>query len=207
MGLAATELWQQVTGTMPDEAARGLIIHFSLENVPDDGASDAEGRPVFKEVEFIEKRSPNDALSTIHRPATEADRREFPQIYRAWKTGAAEAISGTPLKEWAVIAKSQVEFLGFRGIRSVEQFAEVSDDGCHQMGQGYLTLRNKAQAWLAKAKDASQVTKMTAELERRDSKIRDLERQLSEIINRLDAKANERPDEPGQHRKAKQPNV
>jgi hypothetical protein len=112
----------------------------------------------------------------------EKDKRTFPQAYRAWKEGSRDALTGTPLKEWAPIAKSQAELLAFKGIRTVEQFVEVSDDGCHQMGHGILTLRNKAQAWLLKANDASATTKLAAVIEARDSEIRALRQQVSDIV-------------------------
>lgn len=192
MNVAAnTQTWQQVTGTLPDEAAKGMIIRFELVAEMDEAKTDAEGRPHFNDVEFIEIKSPNDPLSVVHRKVEDRDRKMYPQAYRAWKEGAADPVSGTPLKEWAPIAKSQCEYLGFRGIRTVEQFADVSDDGVHQMGHGYLTLRSKAIAWLAKAKDASQVTKMAAELQQRDVQIQSLQRQLSELITKLEAKAEE----------------
>lgn len=185
MSLAANQLWQQVTGSAPDEAAKGLLVRFELHAEMDEAKSAEEGRPVFTELEFIEIRSPNDPHSVVHRPVQAADLRMYPQLYRAWKEGAADAITGTPLKEWAPIAKSQAELLAFRGIKSVEQFCEVSDDGCQSLGHGFLTLRNKAIAWLAKAKDASAVTKMAADGHAKDMRILALENQLADINARL----------------------
>jgi hypothetical protein len=178
------ELWQQVTGTTPDESARGLLVSFEYVAVMDDARSAEEGRPVFVDKEFIEIRSPNDPNSVVHREADHKDRATYPQTYKAWKDGAAEALSGTPLKKWTYISASQVALLGFRGIRTVEQFVDVSDDGCHQLGHGFLELRNKAQVWLKDAKDSSSSARHAAELEARDSRIRDLERQVKEIATR-----------------------
>ncbi len=185
MDLAVTrEKWQQVTGSMPDEAAKGMVVTFDMMGVMDEAKSAEEGRPVFVDKEFIEIRSPNDPHSVVHREVTREDRNTYPQAYKAWKEGATEATTGTPLKEWPPIAKSQVALLGFRGIRTVEQFCDVSDDGCQQIGHGYLTLRNAAQAWLKKAQDGSATTKLAAELQARDSKIRALENQIAEIVAR-----------------------
>jgi hypothetical protein len=80
----------------------------------------------------------------------------------------------------------------FRGIRTVEQFCEVSDDGCHQIGHGYLTLRNAAQAWLRKAQDGSAATKLAAELQAKDSEIRALKNQVADILARI-AEKDEAP--------------
>jgi hypothetical protein len=185
MNLAVSrELWQQVTGSGPDEAAKGMIIRFEFQGLVDEAKSAEEGRPVYRDVEFIEIRSPNDPLSVVHREVTKEDRATYPQLYRAWKEGAADALTGTPLKEWAPIAASQAALLAFKGIRTVEQFVEVSDDGCHQLGHGYLTLRNAAIAWMKKAQDASSATKMAAELQARDSEIRALKNQIADIAAR-----------------------
>lgn len=181
MELVSRELWQQVTGTQPDEAAKGLVVRFEMFAEQDETASSEQGRPVFSEHEYIEIRSPNDPFSLVHRRATAKDRNQFPQTYKAWKEGVADPVTGTPLSQWTPIAKSQAEQLGIRGVRTVEQFAEVSDDGCAQLGHGWLTLRNKAQAWLAAAKDASGTTKLAAELSAANNEIRNLQRQVQEL--------------------------
>lgn len=178
---ANTELWRKMTGSGPDEAAKGMIVRFEFLGLMDEAKSAEEGRPVFRDVEFIEIKSPNDPYSVVHREVTRDDRATYPQLYRAWKEGAADPTTGTPLKEWPAIAASQVALLGFKGVRTIEQFVEVSDDGCHQLGHGYLTLRNSAIAWLKKAKDGSDATKFAADLQQRDSRIRALENQIADI--------------------------
>lgn len=184
---AQNALWNQVTGGgLPDSTAEtGLVIRFELRPELNQAKSDAEARPVYDEVEYIEIRSPNDPLTIIERPVEAKDKALYPRAYKSFKEGTADAISGTPLKEWPPISKSLTEQLAFKGIRSVEQFAEISDDACQHLGHGFLTLRNKAIAWLEKAKDGSQVTKMAAELAKRDLEISSLQRQLSELISRL----------------------
>lgn len=189
----ATQLWQQVTGNLPDEAAKGLIVRFELVGEMDEKASAEQGRPVFSDFEYIEIRSPNDPLSIVHRRVEEKDKRIYPQAYKAWKEGSSDALTGTPLKEWAPIAKSQAELLAFRGIRTVEQFVEVSDDGCHQLGHGMLTLRNKAISWLTKANDAAAATKFAAESQAKDSEIRALKNQIADIQTRLAERGESEP--------------
>lgn len=193
---ANTELWRKVTGTGPDEAAKGMTVRFELMGLMDEAKSAEEGRPVFVDKEFIEIRSPNDPYSIVHREVTKADRATYPQLYRAWKEGAADPAVGTPLKEWPGLAASQVALLGFKGIRTVEQFVEVSDDGCHQLGHGYLTLRNSAIAWMKKAKDGSDATKFAADLAQRDSRIRALENQIADIVEKQAERDAERDAPP-----------
>jgi hypothetical protein len=193
MSAVARELWQQVTGTTPDESAKGLIVTFDMVGVMDETKSAEEGRPVFVDKEFIEIRSQNDPHSVVHREVEPKDRQMYPQTYKAWKEGATDALIGTPLKAWTPIAASQVALLGFRGIRTVEQFIDVSDDGCRQLGDGYLTLRQRASAWLKDAKDSSASTRHAAELEQRDSRIRALEQQVADIGSRVSSKEESGP--------------
>lgn len=194
---AATQQWQQLFGSGQDEAAKGLVIRFELRPIEDEGKTDAEGRPVFVEKEFIEIRSPNDPLSVVEREVGARDRQLYAQAYKAFKEGMSDVLTGTPLKEWPPAARSQVDFLAFRGVRTVEQLVEVSDDGCQHLGHGYLTLRNKASAWLAKAKDASESTRMAAELQRRDVEIQNLKRQVSELVSRFGEKEESTPKKKG----------
>jgi hypothetical protein len=119
--------------------------------------------------------------------------RDFPQAYKRWKDGAQESLVGTPLKEWPAIAGSQCQTLAIRGVRTVEQFAELTDDACHQIGHGYLTLRNKANAYLKKAAEGADATRFAAAMTEKDKEIANLQRQLSELIARMDAKQDEAP--------------
>jgi hypothetical protein len=179
-----------------------MIVRFELVGLMDDAKSAEEGRPVFVDKEFIEIRSPNDPYSVVHHEVTKEDRATYPQLYRAWKEGAADPTTGTPLKEWPALAASHVATLGFKGIRTVEQFVEISDDGCHQLGHGYLTLRNSAIAWLKKAKDGSDATKFAADLAQRDSRIRALENQIADIIEKQAERDAESPPAPKKSKQA-----
>lgn len=203
MRAVSVELWQQVTGTLPDEAARGLIVRFEMFAEQDEAASSEEGRPIFTEHEYIEIRSPNDPFSLVHRRASEKDRRMYPQTYKAWKEGIADAVTGTPLSQWTPIARSQAEQLAIRGVRTVEQFADISDDGCTQLGPGWLTLRQKAQAWLAKAKDASSTTKLAAELQEAKDEVRALKAQMTEVLAAAQADRELRAEGEGKTKRAR----
>lgn len=193
MSLNQNQLWEQVTGSGTDEAAKGLIVEFEMVAVEDEKASAEQGRPVYVDKEFIRKRSPNDPLSEVHRAVEAKDLKEFPQAYKRWKDGAQEALVGTPLKEWAPIAGSQCQMLALRGVRTVEQFSELTDDACHQIGQGFLTLRNKANAYLKKAAEGADATRFAVAMTEKDKEIASLQRQLSELIQRMDRQDDSPP--------------
>lgn len=187
----ANALWQSIGGTIPngmqqDEAAKGLVIRFELQQIQDEAASEKQGRPVFVEKEIIEIRSPNDPLTIIEREVTPADRRTYPHAYAAFKENRPEQVVGTALREWPPIARSQADRLAFAGVRTVEQLADISDDGCAQLGHGYLTLRNNAIAYLKKAQDGSSTTQLVAEIQQMRIQNESLARQVRDLSAALD---------------------
>lgn len=127
-------------------------IRFTIESKQDDAASRAAGRPIFKDVEYIEIRLPGDRLLINHFPVEAEHRQRYARQYQHWKQTQQDPTSGTPLKEWAPLARSQVEYLAYSGIKTVEDLAGATDGTLQLLGAGYLSLSQKARDFIAKAK-------------------------------------------------------
>lgn len=157
-----------------------LHVTFRLEPLKDEAASREQGRPIFKEVEFIKIAVPGQKTEIVERVVREKDRERFARQYDRWKrNGEQEALIGTPLAEWPGITRSQVEELKHFNVRSVEQLANLSD-GNAQKFPGIQALKAKAKDYLEKAKGNAPLEKMRAELSERDNQIEALRRQLLE---------------------------
>jgi hypothetical protein len=129
-----------------------LLVRFFMHPKQDHDRSEAEGRPVFVEAEYIEIITPGNKDNIISRPASEIDRKRFPRHYQAYKARASqEVVEGTPLEEWPSITRSLVEELKFYNIRTVEQLLAVSDADAQKF-QGLNAIKDKARAFLEKAK-------------------------------------------------------
>ena len=168
----------------------GLVVRFEMYPLQSPEKSKAEGRPVFDEVEFIEIRVPGDKTMTVHRPVREADKQRFGAAYRNWKaTGVSDgAFSGTPLKEWPQVSRSQCEELSFFGVKTVEQLANVTDGNLRNIGP-LLALREKARDFIAAAKKGAPVAQMRDELAARDSEIALLKQQMAQVLAAAEKKA------------------
>lgn len=182
----------QSWATVADPTTKSrLVIRFEMLAKEDESASARENRPVYRDVEYIEKRVPGDKLSIIFRPITDADRKEYAGQYKAWKEGLADPTSGTPLKEWPPVSRSQVEHLAHNGIKTVEDLANLTDGNAQGVGAGTLMLRQKAQDWLARANGGGQEAALRAELSQRDTHIATLTRQVEALAARAKAQDDE----------------
>lgn len=173
-----------------------LNVKFELVAMQDEAESAKQGRPIFKDLEFIKIASGGQKLSIIHRPIREEDKRRFPRHYDAFKRGMEAPIVGTPLAEWPGITRGQVEELAHFHVRSVEQLAEMSDANAQNFA-GMQALKARARDFLEKAKGNAPLEKMRAELSTRDNQIEALTRQLKEqgeLLEKLAKKSSRRAD-------------
>lgn len=173
----------------PDEADKSLLVKFEVKAKKDSAESLKEGRPVFKDTIYVDIRAPGDRLGGICRPATQRDIERFPEHYKAFlnRTSNDEKLVGTPLTEWALVTRSQVEELAFAHVKTVEQLAEMADVHGSRIS-GFYTLKQKAKDWLQVSKDNAAALELKEQLHQRDQRIAQLESQVTEL-----AKAQEKP--------------
>lgn len=113
--------------------------------------------------------------------------------YEAWKKGEEIPVDGVPIKGWAMLSPSQQANLLIIGVRTVEDLAQMNDEGMKRYGMGALDLKTKAAAWLKTAK--SGVAKVTQENAALKTKVAGLEETvqaqadaIKELTRRLDAR-------------------
>lgn len=173
-----------------------LLVQFYLHAVRQGGASEKAGREIFKDEEYVWIRFPGDKTKEIRRPVDHEgrnghppDSERWPKAWQAFKNSHAQVQEGTPLEQFPPLGASTVLNFKSYNIHTVEQLAAVTDAVIHNLGTGALDLREKAKAWLKAASDASVVTKMQAELAKRDEDIAALKAQIAEIARKKDKAA------------------
>ena len=162
-----------------------LLVQFYKRPVADPEATKLEGRPIFREEDYIRIRIPGDKGSMVDREVREEDTKRFGGAYRKWKeSGEGESLSGTPLSTWPAVTRAQVEEMAYFGVKTVEQLANISDTNAQKF-MGIATLRDKARAFILAAKEAAPLAAMTAALDDRDNKIQTLEGAIEEMRSQL----------------------
>ncbi len=165
-----------------------LLVKFFTKQVPDKKASDKEGRPIFKDVEYVDIKVPGNRTGGACHPALFRDKQRFPKHYAAFKQRIETPIDGTPLAEWPVISRTQVEELAFHNVKTVEQLISMSDTNASKF-LGMQTLKRKAAAWLEHSADTArinQIQNLETSNKEKDERINSLETKLLDLITKVD---------------------
>jgi hypothetical protein len=153
------------------EGDKRLAIRFFTKARQDMEASQEAGRPIFKEVDYIQVMLPGDRTQVNIRPVMPGDKVRWARQYEHWKsTKNNDVVEGTPLEAWNILSLAQIEEYRYFGVRTIEHMAELRDDIVGRI-TGATSLKQKAQAFLALAKDEAPLKKVQAELDKRDNDI------------------------------------
>ena len=161
-----------------------LFVQFRMDFLPDEPESAKEGRPMFKDVEFIRIIVPGDRNNMVDRPASREDKARFPKQYTFFKEGKEQHGGGTPIAEWPLVSRAMAENLKYLGFHTVEQLAEANDSvmGSHIGVLGLSQLKQRAQMYIMAAKDSTApIEHLTAENAKKDTEIRMLKDALEEL--------------------------
>lgn len=149
-----------------------LAVRFFVKAKQDpDLTAEAGGIPKFREHEYIQIMVPGDRNNIIARPLTDRDKDRFARQYEHWKkTQTNELVTGTPLEAWGILNLAQIEEYRYFGVRTIEQLGNLNDDICQKI-TGAVGLKQRAQTFLAMAKDEAPMKRVQAELDKRDNQI------------------------------------
>jgi len=157
----------------------GLYVNFYMESLEDQEASVKEGRPIFRDCEFIKIIPPGDKNTVICEPVTEEYKMRWPNQYAAFKNQQIQVNEGTPLEEWPVLRKSQVMMFKAMNIHTVEHLAAVSDSNLSNLGMGAREIREKAIAYLENAKGSAHAMAAQKEIEELKLQIEAMKNQMA----------------------------
>jgi hypothetical protein len=151
-----------------------LAVRFFAKATQDGEQTALQGRPIFKEVDYIQIVLPGDRTNTVVRPVSAVDAERFRLQFEHWKrTKEEQMLQGTPLEAWGIMNLAQIEEYRYFGVRTIDQMAELRDDVCQKI-MGATPLKQRAIAFLAMAKDKAPLQAVQAELVKRDEQIESL---------------------------------
>lgn len=175
------------------DADAALWVRFFRKPVQNNFKSGQAGHPVFDDKIFISIIAPGDPNNKVERPVQESDKQRFHKQWGNFERNEADKVEGSAIEEWAAITRSQAEELKYLGVRSVEQLAAASD-GQMQRIMGGHSLRDKAKAFLAQAKDSALAMQLQELAANQKREIESLRSQIAQ----LGAKAQETSVESGE---------
>ena len=147
-----------------------LAVKFEKREVQNEIETIKQNRPIFEEKIFIKIATPGDSLTEIDRQMYDSDKNRFPIQWASFlnRQGEEQNYSGTSLKEWPLITKSQAEELRGLKFHTVESIAMSTDQAIQKIGMlagmSPYSFREKAQSFLKMAKEGADVNAREAEL-------------------------------------------
>jgi hypothetical protein len=167
---------------------RPVIAQFYVQAVKLEFESAKQGRPIFKDQEFVAIIIPGIHGTSSHQPVNDEHRERWPKEYAAFKAGQEAPTEGTPLADWpnSAMTRSLVEELAYYNVRTVEQLATLDEAALARIGLGAQQLRATARTFLEVARTGTAplekmlktIEELTARADRQDAVI---EAQAAEI--------------------------
>lgn len=177
-----------------------LFVQFYMKAVKDNFQSEKQGKPVFVTIPYVKIMTPGSALNIIDTEVRHEHKIRFPRQWAQFQNSTApQAMSGVPLEEWPAIERSRAEELKAQRFFTVEQLAECSDLQLQSIGMDGYALREKAKAYLARAKDSAFANAQAAELAKRDEQIKAMQAEMAQMREMV-AKATQGQPQPAKRR-------
>lgn len=169
---------------------KSVYARFYIRPVQDEHASAAEGRPIFKDKEYVEIIAAGNSNNIVRRPVSDMDRQRFYAAYGKFKQGDQEQMIGTPLTEVPWITRSQCEELNYLKIRTLEQLGSLDDQACGKI-PGLYDLKRKAGAALESAAGSAPIHKLQKEndeLKAQIAALQDAVKEQTAVLKKLQEK-------------------
>lgn len=164
---------------------------FFVESVQDIVASEAQGRPIFRDEERVEIIMPGNPHTRPVAKVSDEHRQRWPKEYEAFKAGMEISPDGTPLEEWSILKRSQVLELKALGFKTVEHVRDMDDLAVQRIGMGGRRLKEAADIFLDDANRVALESRLSADNDRKDAEIASLRRQVEEMGKQMETRFGE----------------
>lgn len=154
---------------------------FFADSVQDMVASEAQGRPIFRDEERVEIIMPGNPHTRPVMRVTDEHRQRWPREYEAFRAGTEMSPDGTPLEEWSILKRSQVLELKALGFKTVEHIRDMDDLAIQRIGLGGRRLKELAAGFLDDAERMALSNRLSADSDKKDAEIAALRRQVEEM--------------------------
>lgn len=193
----------------------GNFVRFDYRAVENRGASVKAGRPIYNKGLFATIMSPgqknSDSVQELELWDGERLVKQNHAMIQMLRTPLEKFksmesggdLGGTPIENLPGIDIRQVAELKALNIHTIDALDALPDSGLQRIGMGGRELQKRARAYIETAKGNAPMVAMTAELEKRDAQIADLQRQIKELaaMGLAEPKADEPKKGPGRPRK------
>ena len=185
-----------------------LVPRFYMHTTQNEAKTREAGRPIFDEMEVCEIRMAANKQTVGVFPAHEVFKRvhrndgsseeltyaiAFNEQYKKFKANEAQDLSGTPLSEAPFLTQAKRLELKAMNVHTVEALAAVDGQPLKQLGMTGREMKNQAMAYLAKANEGADVTRIAAENVAMSQELSELRKQVEELTAASKSKGKAKP--------------
>lgn len=171
-----------------------IHVEFFMGTIEDPGASEREGRKIFKDQEMVRIRWVGDNKRELEAPAHSMSAREgstwltyaerFPAQYEAFKRNATYIGPGTPIDEAPFLSNAEKMELKALNIFTIDALSDLTSKALNALGIGGREKMTKAKAWLENAAGSADVTRMAAENAQMREQMERMQKQMDELMRK-----------------------
>lgn len=132
------------------ETHNSNVAHFYYYAVLNPQKTAEVGQEIYEDKEYVLIISPGQRLSEIRRKATDMDKLNYGQQYKAFLDKRPQPIVGTPLAMLPGLTPARVKELQYLNIRTVQHLVDMPDSALPKVGPDALQLRQRAVAFIEK---------------------------------------------------------
>jgi hypothetical protein len=174
--------YDPATGMSFGEQKETAIAEFYNEAVQNNFKTGQEGRPIFDDKVFIRIMIPGDRHTVVERLCKEEDKHRFPVQWARFQLEESQTADGTPLEQWPMMTPALVRTFKASNVPTVEALANVADGNLHNLGMGAREWRDRAIAYLNRAKEGAIASKLQAENEDLRAELDALKANVADLV-------------------------
>lgn len=163
-------------------------IRFYYDLIKDEAKSQELGRPVHKEVEFLEVNFDGEITP---KQVTNREREEYKELYLAFLERHKEPLEGTFLKRWIEIDAASAKNLIEMGYKTVEQLVTIPEAQKARLGPDAIWI-SKAEDFLQRTKGDAKVSSLQQSNKKLAARVKALEAEIEVLSRRYEAVSGER---------------
>jgi len=158
-----------------------VFAQFYMHAKQDQARTKEEARPIFVDTPYVMIMVPGDKDNIVRRPVRLSDQQRFPKQWDAFERGQEQAQEGTPLEQWPLLKRSQVEEMKFFGVHTIEALAQMPDSH-GQNFMGINKLKQLAKDHMKSAKSDAPMIALRDENEELKARLDQQQEQINELL-------------------------
>jgi len=157
-----------------------MLVWFFRKSIQNGAQSEAEGRPIFEGKDYVHIQQPGER-DYIEREAHQGDIGRWPRHWQAYQEGREQDQAGTPIATLYPTNPEVVDMMRALKVSTVEQLANLTEQGIARMGMGARAHVQRAKDFLEAAKGMAHAHALQRQIEERDDRIATLEQRLAAL--------------------------